>query len=311
MIRAPMLIAKVLVLLAVAGIALSVAPGREARAQSGDLTGVYCIDLYTDGESPITPKGDPHQTDDGIQPNDEPETKIMTRIDPAGGSNWDLTQVSYRGPGGFSVTDPPTDDPCATKGDGNTLNVPTQPINVIARPTVVATVSIKSSEKALQWDICSFESDLSLWVNTHWNVVVQSGPPYYGILLVDVGASSSICSGTATGTAQRLVIEMFERDLNAGAPSGGLDDDWDGDGVTDWNELADPPPTGFCDPFAPPPCDVVGGVAGLPEVTSAPAGAADGEGGVNPLVAAAIAIAAGAAGIVAGAWYLRRRRAER
>lgn len=303
--------------LAVMGVAiaiLSYAQGHKARAQVGDLTGVYCLDLYTDGQSPITPKGNAHQGDDGIDGgvhNGEPETKLLTRIESGGGGTWDLTSVSYRGDGGLVVTAPPTADPCPGKGDGNSLSVAQQPIETLERPTTTATVVVKTSDKNLTWDICSFEADLSLWINTRWEVVIDASPPYFGTLFVDGGGTEAACDTPATGSLARLVVEMYKRDANAGSPSGGLDDDWDGDGVTDWNELAINFPSGYCDPFSPPPCDVVGGVAGLPEVTSAPAQAPDSAGGgVNTLVATAIALAAGATGIVAGVWYLRRRRAD-
>jgi len=303
-----MLVLKAAVVLVVAVVAL-VSFGREQRAeaQAGDLTGVYCMDLYTDGGA-MTPKGSAHQSGDGIQPGNLPETKILTRVESGGGGTWDLTSVAYRGPGGFSPTAPPTNAPCATKTDGNTLSVPPQPIEILARPTANAVVTIKTV-KSLEWDICTFEEELDIWVNTHWNVRVNVGPPFYGELLVDIGSTSSLCNSTATGQAQRVVVEMFKRVATKGTPGAGADD-WDNDGVSDWNELSQTPPTGFCDPFSPPACDVVGGVAEAPGLTSAPAQANESAGGVSALWAIGIAVGAGAAGTIAGVWYLRRRRAD-
>ncbi|OGO52144.1 MAG: hypothetical protein A2148_12610 [Chloroflexi bacterium RBG_16_68_14] len=286
--------------------------GDRAWASGDPPDGVYCFDMYNDGRNPDTPKGTAHQSDDGLAGpggTRKPETKVLTRIEQMSATEWAITSVAYRGPGGLFVTDSPTDVPCASKGDGNSLKstVPYQVVDISQRPTAMANTVSKGSQKNLRWKRCQLDATISQWVDTTWEIVITANPPYYGTVFVELGTDQTVCT-TDTQVVFRIVIEAFARVATKGYPTNpSQPDDWDSDHCPDWDELNPVQPVGR-DPFNPNDCPV-GGLAGLPEIAGAPLETGSSSGSRVGLIAGLAAGAtAGIAALAGGVWHRRRRR---
>ncbi len=134
------LVAMTLVIMAVAAFAIAENSGT-SHGGPIDVTGLTCMDLYIDIE-PLQAKGEPH----GVE--DDRTGKILSRIEPSKlqSGAWDITSVSYNGPGALIPTKPPSTDACDVEGDGNTLNgaVPFQDVDGSDRPTATAMLVTKA-----------------------------------------------------------------------------------------------------------------------------------------------------------------------
>ena len=294
-----------------AGMLLFSGTGRDASAAGGlTFDGVFCMDVYIDS-SPPPVKGDPPGA------GDNRVTKILSRIEPHPSlpNTWNITSVAYSGPGALVPTEPPSLQDCKTKGDGNSLipAVPFQAIDLSERPTATATIVSKPGQNNLTWVRCQFEADLlgGTWVQSAFDLVItgKTLTQDFGILTAKLDPNEAICDGTTSPSTITFVtiLDSTARVKTIGEPSPSFNDDWDGDGCSDWDELADPPPDGR-DPFNPNDCGVVGGIAALPEVALAPAEAFESSGaGTNLIIGLSVVIAAAALALGGGAWYLRRR----
>ena len=294
-----------------AGILLFSGGGREASAAGGfTFDGVFCMDVYIDATSPPPTKGAaPDVLDNRV-------TKILSRIEPHPllPNTWNVTSVAYSGPGTLVPEEPPTAQDCKTKGDGNSLipAVPFQTIDLSERPTAEAKIVSKIGQSNLTWVRCQFEADLlgGTWVNSKFELVItgKTLTQDFGILTAKLDPNEAICTGTTSPSTITFVtiLASTARVKTIGEP-GPANDDWDGDGCSDWDELADPPSDGR-DPFNPNDCGVVGGIAGLPEVASAPSEALESSGAkVGLIIGVGVVITASALALGGGAWYVRRR----
>ncbi|MCH8994429.1 MAG: hypothetical protein IH959_05600 [Chloroflexi bacterium] len=300
-----------------AGMLLFSGGGREASAAGGlTFDVVFCMDVYFDG-TPLTPpiKGEAP----GVL--DERKTKILSRIEPHPSlpNTWNVTSVAYSGPGILVPEEPPSAQDCKTKGDGNSLipAVPFQTIDLSERPTATATIVSKPGQNNLTWVRCQFEADLlgGRWVESIFDLVItgKTLTQDFGILTAKLYPGTAQdnpppCGDPGPEFTFVTILDSTVRVKTIGEPSPSFNDDWDGDGCSDWDELADPPPDGR-DPFNPNDCGVVGGIAALPEVASAPAEALESSGaGTGLIIGLSVVIAAAALALGSGAWYLRRRR---
>lgn len=288
----------VLALLAVVAVMTA---GQRAHAVSGfTFNGVTCMDVHL--ASP------PTEANRAVI--------ILSRIEPAGGNTFNITSHSYTGPGGLIPTKP-TADPCALQiNDGNSLlpTVPPDPPDLSDRPTSVATFTAGT----LAWEKCQFEPDLltGTSVLSKFTLVVPAPGKTLttnsGVLIAYLDTRGSVatpfCTTSPDITTFTTVLVSSLRVKTTGVPSPSLRDDWDGDNISDWNELGNPPPSSCTsDPFNP--SCAVGGIAGLPDVSDAARAAARPSGTDATQVATiAGAIIAGAAVFGGAAWCVRRRR---
>ena len=303
-----------LVLLIVGAVVALFASGSGVSAQTTlDVEGVYCIDLWFHGTTPPT-KGQAHI-------GNLRSAKVMIRIEPAKSllaNAWDITTVGYNAAGDPIPTIPPSADTCKVKADGNTLapEVPPQDLDAGNRPQVQdVLLTAKPEGKALRWVSCTDTAAglEEVWVRTEWNLLLDPGQQTFGDQANYLDVTPPTVTnppGNDCGTnASPLytVLEATPRVATKGAPGAGADD-WDGDGISDWDELA--PGSGVdlthtLDPFV---AASVGGVAELPDAATAPLETA-GSSSNTGLIAAIAAVAAMAAIAVGGsAWYVQRRR---
>jgi len=253
-------------------------PGGSASGGALNLTGVYCMDIWFDITNPARTKGDPHLAGDIIS------GKIMSRVEPLitppeDPPAWAVTSVAYTGPGGLIPTGPPSAQSCKVKGDGNELvpEVDYRPVDN-DRPNAIATLVDKGSDQNLEWVICQQEDLPSLglvWVRSVFVLVVDGNPATqdYGLLTAYLNVSApnnpndpldTSCGTTANPF--RTTLEATQRVDTTGAPQSGVNDDWDGDGCTDWRELGTNPDTGgLRDPFNPYDLYDVAGAGGGPK----------------------------------------------
>lgn len=305
----PLLGLRAAIVLAAAAV-LTITAGRgTSEAGPIDLTGVTCMDLYLDLGT-LQLKGTSHGSEDLLT------GKILSRIEPsATQTGWDITSVAYNGPdtnGDLIPDKPPSAQTCKVKQDGNQLNaaVPFQQVDANDRPTATAKLVTKGLDTNLEWEICQFEPDLlgGLFVLTKFNLVVDGNPGTqdFGTLTAFLDAASC----TTSGTQFDVILESTNRVVTNGAPSPSLADDWDGDGCSDWLELAGDQTRVGRDPFNPNDCGVVGGIAELPEIADAPLNAVAESSGTSAVFVAlaGAALMAGALGLGGAAWYARRSR---
>ena len=291
-----------LAVIAATALAMNASP-RGSQAGALDLEGVTCIDLHLD-QNPAATKGDPPGAED-------PRVgKILSRIDPgASPGDWDITSVAYTGPdldNNLIPDKPPSADPCTTKGDGNSLNSSIDPavVDINDRPTATGQVVTKGADENLEWSVCQFQADLlgGMWVLNEFSLVLDGDPNTtdYGILTAYLDSGS--CT-TSASLVFNTVLVSENRDVTTGEPSPSLDDDWDGDGCSDWDELAVTDPVGR-DPFVPD-C-AVGGIAAMPDVDTLPAATSDGGSGAFALAAVGGGVL-GLAVLLGAGVYARRR----
>lgn len=289
---------------------LTITAGRgTSEAGAIDLTGVTCMDLYLN-MAPLQPKGTPHGAED-------PRTgKILSRIEASATQvgGWDITSVAYNGPGALIPTKPPSAQTCEVEQDGNSLNssIAVQQIDVKGRPTATGKLVTKGLDTNLEWEICQFEPALlgGTFVLTKFSLVVDGNAATqdFGTLTAFLDAGSC----TIAGAQFDVVLESTNRVVATGTPSLSVKDDWDGDGCSDWLELAGDQTRVGRDPFNPNDCGLgpVGGIAELVEIDSASQAAAESSSTNVIFVAlAAAALIAGALGLGVVAWYARRSRA--
>lgn len=295
-----------------AALAISFGGGRAEGAVGFTFDGITCMDVYFDN-APAESLGDAPGAED------DRAVIILSRIQPAGGSTFNVTSHAYSGPGDPVPSEAPTVTACPSQGDGNSLKPSVAPPydnpNLSDRPTSVATFTAGSPRK-LEWEKCQFEPDLlgGTSVLSKFTLVVpgKTLTTNYGLLTayLDSGGSegSPVCTTTPDLITYTTILVSSLRDKNTGAPTAPLRDDWDGDGTTDWTELGNPPPlSGNGDPFNP--TGAVGGMAGLPDISDAARAAARSSGAdATQIAVIATAIAAGVALLGGTAWYVRRRR---
>lgn len=305
----PLFCLRAAIVLAAAAV-LTITAGRGTSVAGAiDLTGVTCMDLYLDGV-PLEAKGDPHG------PEDPRTGKILSRIEPSATQpgGWDITSVAYNGPGALIPTKPPSAETCEVKQDGNSLNnsVPFQQVDANDRPTATAKLVTKGLDTNLEWEICQFEPDLlgGQFVLTKFSLVVDGNPATqdFGKLTAFLDAASC----TTAGLQFDVILESTNRVVATGTPSLSLADDWDGDGCSDWLELAFGAARVGIDPFNPNDCGLgpIGGIAELPEIADAPLNAVAESSGTSAVFVAlaGAGLMAGALGLGVAAWYARRSR---
>ncbi|MGB2695070.1 MAG: hypothetical protein WBD55_07770, partial [Dehalococcoidia bacterium] len=222
------------------------------------LAGIYCADMYLD-VAPLQAKGAAHGTGD-LQVG-----KLMMRVDPSTKvpGNWDISVINYLGPGALIPSAPPATGTCATKGDNNAAAwnpaVKYAIQNANSRPTSIGTPV--GPGPSLAWKVCTFDSVGplgQLWIRTDFNILLTTkslAGSNFGEINAYLGVDSACATTTPNTFNAHTVLEFTSRVATTGTPGVG-NDDWDGDGCTDFDEMSPFPATrAGLDPFNPNDCD--------------------------------------------------------
>lgn len=239
-------------------------------------------------------------------------TLVLARIEPDGGGGWNVQSVGYDGDtDGDTVADDNAGPPCKPLLDGNSLTAGVEPEpQKNGHQPVTATLVEDGGQDYLEWEgSCTFRDDIAQWVLAIFRVNV-TGKATLGQNSgnLRVWLDGSACPEPPL-PAPTLTLDITSS-VRTSAPAKGdptaAPDDWDGDGITDWNELQ----AGVSlDPFNAD--DFVGGVAEFPDVAAAPLDSGTSSNGNTGLMAAIAGAAAAAAVALGGsALYLSRRRSR-